>query len=64
MHSPDWDNAVDEIADELGDEKITHFMFKRTGKATPGHPRITEQYEMAEELTAYLSAMGDEIWKD
>jgi hypothetical protein len=63
MHSPDWDEAVDEIARELNDEKITHFMFKRTGKATPGHPRITEQYEMAEELTAYISAMGDGIWE-
>jgi hypothetical protein len=63
MHSEDWDKALDEIAEELNDEKITHFRFKRTGKATPGHPRITEQYEMAEELTAYISGMGDEIWK-
>lgn len=63
MHSPDWDEAVDEIAAELNDEKITHFMFKRTGKATPGHPRITEQYEMAEELTAYISSFGDGIWE-
>ena len=64
MHSPDWDKAVDEIAAELGDEKITHFMFTRTGKATPGHPRITEQYEMAEQLTAYLSSFGDALWED
>lgn len=64
MHSPDWDKAVDEIAAELGDEKITHFMFTRTGKATPGHPRITEQYEMAEQLTAYLSSFGDALWEN
>lgn len=63
QHSPEWDKAVDEIAEELADEKITHFMFRRTGKATPGHPRITEQYEMAEELTAYISGMGDGIWE-
>ena len=66
MHSPDWDNAVDEIVEELkaeGDSKISHFIFKRTGKATPGHPRLSEQYEMAEELTAYLSNMGDSIWE-
>ena len=61
-HGEEWDKAVDEIAAELNDEKISHFMFTRTGKATPGHPRLPEQYEMAEELTAYLSNMGDKIW--
>lgn len=64
MHDCEWDKAVDEIAFELNDPKITHFMFTRTGKATPGHPRISEQCEMAEELTAYISGMGDSIWKD
>ena len=62
QHDPEWDKAVDEIANELNDRKISHFMFRRTGKATPGHPRIPEQCEMAEELTAYISKMGDEIW--
>lgn len=61
-HDAEWDKAVDEIANELNDDKISHFMFKRTGKATPGHPRLPEQYEMAEELTAYISNMGDDIW--
>ena len=61
-HDSEWDKVIDEIANELNDEKITHFMFTRTGKATPGHPRLPEQYEMAEELTAYLSNMGDKIW--
>lgn len=66
MHSPDWDKAINEIVEELkseGDDKISHLMFKRTGKATPGHPRISEQCEMAEELTAYISNMGDSIWE-
>lgn len=66
MHDPEWDKAVDEIARELNDEgdaKISHLMFTRSGKATPGHPRLSEQYEMAEELTAYISKMGDSIWK-
>lgn len=62
-HSQDWDKAVEETANELDDEKIRYFKFTRTGKATPGHPRITEQYEMAEQLTAFISSMGDEIWK-
>ena len=62
QHDSQWDKAVDEIVKELNDDKITHFMFTRTGKATPGHPRLSEQYEMAEELTAYISNMGDKIW--
>lgn len=62
-HDPEWDKAVSEIAAELSDSRIKHFMFTRTGKATPGHPRISEQYEMAEELTAYLSGLGEEIWE-
>lgn len=66
MHDPEWDKAVDEIVCELteqGDDKISHLTFKRSGKATPGHPRLPEQYEMASELTAYISRMGDDIWK-
>ncbi|MBR1739868.1 MAG: electron transporter RnfD [Ruminococcus sp.] len=64
-HDPEWDKAVEEITQELGDEKITHFMFTRTGKATPGHPRLPEQYEMATELTAYISTkLAGKLWQD
>lgn len=49
-HAETWDNALDEITEELNDDKISHFMFKRTGSATPGHPRIPEHREMADEL--------------
>lgn len=31
----------------MKDEKISHFLFSRNGTATPGHPRIPEQYELA-----------------
>lgn len=67
MHDPSWDAALDEIVSELtaeGMEKLSHFTFRRCGNATPGHPRLPEQYEMASELTAYISRMGNEIWKD
>ena len=66
MHDPQWDKAIDEIARELnaeGDSKVSHLTFTRSGKATPGHPRLSEQYEMAEELTAYISKMGDAVWE-
>ncbi|MBQ1537116.1 MAG: electron transporter RnfD [Ruminococcus sp.] len=61
-HSHDWDDVLDEIVEELGDDKTVHYRFTRAGEATPGHPRVPEQYEMAEELTAFISAMGDGIW--
>ncbi len=63
-HDKGWDDAVDEIAAELADPRIRHFVFTRTGRATPGHPRITEQYEMAEELTSYISSLGESVWED
>lgn len=61
QHNEQWDIAVEEIADELNDN-VTYFKFSGAGKITPGHPRIPEQQHMAEELTAYLSNMGDKIW--
>ena len=63
MHAQGWDKAVEEIAQELNDEKIHYLKFKRAGKATPGHPRLSEQYEMAEELTSFISNLGDSIWE-
>lgn len=63
MHAQGWDKAVEEIARELADDKIHYLKFKRTGKATPGHPRLPEQYEMAQELTAFISNLGEQIWE-
>jgi len=59
MHDRCWDDAVGEIAQELAAEGMnaSHFLFSRNGAATPGHPRIPEQTEMAEELSAYLKSI-------
>ena len=54
MHEPRWDTYLDEIERELSDDTVRHYRFRRCGKATPGHPRMTEQVEMAEELGAYI----------
>lgn len=56
MHDPDWDNAIEEIKDELNAEgiKAYHNMFSRNGAATPGHPRLPEHDEMARELTNFI----------
>ena len=55
-HDKGWDMAVKEIADEL-DERVTYLEFTNAGKATAGHPRITEQIQMAEELTRYINSL-------
>lgn len=60
MHDPRWDTYLDEIQAELeqetGEKWAKHFSFSRCGKATPGHPRITEQYEMAYELAREIKS--------
>ena len=54
MHDPAWDRAIGEVCDEIGSSKVHHFMYKRNGAATPGHPRIAEHEEMAMELTGFI----------
>ncbi len=54
MHDPVWDEALDEICAELSDKNVLRFRFTRNGAATPGHPRIPEQEEMACELAEFI----------
>ena len=56
-HDPSWDKSIDEVCRGMQDEKIRHFMFRRNGKGTPGHLRIPEAEEMAEELSAYVESL-------
>lgn len=55
-HDPEWDNAIEEIKDELCEMgiKAYHNVFKRNGSATPGHPRLAEHNEMTAELTEFI----------
>ena len=62
MHHPNWDKAIDEVVKSMNDEKVHHFMFKRNGAATPGHPRLPEHNEMAAELTEYIKGIESTIW--
>ena len=58
-HDRTWDDALEEIAQEINSERVTHFLFRRTGCGTNGHPRATEQEEMAGELYSYFkNALG------
>lgn len=56
MHDPEWDNAIEEIKNELCGMgiKAYHNLFSRNGAATPGHPRLSEHNEMAAELTGFI----------
>ena len=55
---------VSEAVDWFGraDPRVTYFWFQRTGQGTPGHLRILEAEEMAEELAAYLESLEIEGW--
>lgn len=55
-HERTWDEAVREVAVEIADERVRYFEFTRGGTATDGHPRATEQAEMATELFAYIKS--------
>lgn len=39
----------------MQDDKITQYLFRRNGAGTPGHLRIPEAEEMAQELTEYIA---------
>ncbi|MCQ2465709.1 MAG: electron transporter RnfD [Oscillospiraceae bacterium] len=62
MHNPEWDCAIDEIVSEINSHRVLRFRFRRNGTATPGHPRIPEQEEMACELTQFINSLGPGIW--
>jgi hypothetical protein len=63
-HDSNWDQAIEEVCNEIGDKKIAHFLYSQNGKGTPGHIRISEAEMMAEELSCYIESLGEEIWKD
>ena len=56
-HDKAWDNSIGQVVREMEDEKITQYIFKRNGRGTPGHLRIPEAEEMAEELAAYIEKL-------
>lgn len=61
-HSREWDDAIEEVAGQLNDPKVVHFLYSGNGCKTPGHIRIPEAEQMAEELTAFLESFGTDIW--
>lgn len=63
-HDGAWDLAIGQVCRKMADENVTHYVFRRNGTGTPGHLRIPEAEEMAEELAAYLEDLEIEGWND
>lgn len=61
-HDKVWDDSIGQVVKELGDDKISQYLYKRNGNGTPGHLRITEAEEMAEELAVYIENLHVEGW--
>lgn len=62
-HSSAWDDAIESICNDISDERIAHYRFRRNGAGTPGHLRIPEAEEMAEELAAYIDSLDIAGWQ-
>ena len=54
MHDAAWDRAIDDVCSKIASDRVHHFLYKRNGAGTPGHIRIPEAEEMAEELAGYI----------
>lgn len=59
-HDKGWDDALEQIAEKRKD-KVLFYRYRRAGKGTPGHLRLAEHQEMAEELVRFLNKQKD-IW--
>ena len=57
MHDDFWEQLLDDACERMNSPRVKRFRFTRTGKATPGHPRIPEQCEMACELTEFIQSL-------
>ena len=60
MHAELWESLVDAVCERMASSRVHRLRFTRSGKGTPGHPRIPEQCEMAYELTRFIQRLrGD-----
>lgn len=60
QHDVSWDMAISQAVQNMGDAKVSHCVFQRNGKATPGHLRIPEAEEMAQELCNHIRNLNIE----
>ena len=63
-HDKSWDQAIEEVCQSLGDDRILHFLYSENGSGTPGHIRIPEAEKMAEELTTFINGLDIPVWEE
>ena len=63
-HDKSWDDAIEEVCQDLGDSRVRHFLYTRNSVGTPGHIRATEADEMSDELAAYIENLDIPVWED
>lgn len=65
-HSPEWDTSIETVYRQLReqDKHLHHFKYSQNGCGTKGHIRIPEAEQMAEELTAFIQGLGEDIWQE
>ena len=61
-HDPAWDRAIDECVQQMGDERMHHFLYTNNGCGTPGHIRGSEAAVMARELAAFVDGLPG-VWE-
>ena len=64
QHDIGWDMSISQAVLDIADKKISHCVFQRNGKATPGHLRIPEAEEMSKELCHHIRTLGIEGYED
>lgn len=62
-HHENWDYSIDEVCEKINNVRVHHFLYHRNGKGTPGHIRIPEAEEMADELAQYIESLDIEGWE-
>lgn len=62
-HDANWDDAIKQVCGRLHDERIYHFQYSNNGNGTPGHIRIPEADQMAEELCLFIESIPGSVWE-
>lgn len=63
-HDLAWDKSIEEVTQEISDNKVLHFIYSQNSVGTHGHIRVSEADKMSEELADFISSLGEEIWED
>jgi len=63
-HDFSWDKAIEEVTQDLQDNKVYHFIYSQNSVGTHGHIRIPEADRMSDELAAFINSLGEEIWNN